>query len=138
MNTTHREPERETPSTPDSRTPPNTTLQAEDVVMVSTEGVARTRKSKEQSGLEPLFRPEASTEFRARWDEVQRGFVDDPQRAVKAGDDLVTQVIQSLSESFAAQRGQLAEDLNDQERSTESLRVALRRYRAFFDRLLAI
>ena len=56
---------------------------------------------------------------------------------MKAGDQLVTQVIQSLSESFATQRDQLTQD-DDQERSTESLRVALRRYRAFFERLLAI
>ena len=94
---------------------------------------------KEESALAPLFTEDAARAFRSRWDAVQRGFVDDPQEAVQAGDELVAQVIKSLAESFSEQRSALEEGLNQADRSsTENLRLALRRYRSFFERLLAI
>jgi hypothetical protein len=98
---------------------------------------AKTRK--EQSTLVPLFTDDAAKAFRSRWDDVQRGFVDDPRKAVQAGDELVAQVIKSLAESFSEQRSAVEGELNQADRSsTEDLRLALRRYRSFFERLLAI
>jgi len=44
---------------------------------------------KEESALAPLFTEDAAAAFRSQWDVVQRGFVDDPQEAVRAGDELV-------------------------------------------------
>jgi hypothetical protein len=88
------------------------------------------------SALEPVFPEAVTADFRSRWDEVQRGFVDDPNQAVKAGDELVTQVIQSLAESFDAQRRQSDGHIDAARDSTENLRVALRRYRSLFERLL--
>jgi hypothetical protein len=94
---------------------------------------------KEDSALAPLFTEDAAKAFRSRWDAVQRGFVDNPQEAVQAGDELVAQVIKSLAESFSEQRSALEEGLNQADRSsTENLRLALRRYRSLFERLLAI
>jgi hypothetical protein len=87
--------------------------------------------------LAALFAPGQAAEFRAQWAMVQQGFVDDPRRAVLQGDELVTQVMGSLTETFSKERmaveGQLDESANG---STEMLRVALRRYRSFFERLL--
>jgi hypothetical protein len=98
-----------------------------------------TQTEKEESALAPLFTEDAAKAFRSRWDVVQRGFVDDPQEAVQAGDELVAQVIKSLAESFSEQRSALEGELNQTDRSsTENLRLALRRYRSFFERLLAI
>jgi hypothetical protein len=89
--------------------------------------------------LAPLFTDDAATAFRSRWDVVQRSFVDDPREAVRAGDELVAQVIKSLAESFSDQRSALENGLNQESQSTtENLRLALRRYRSFFERLLAI
>jgi len=82
----------------------------------------------------PLFDSENAQEFRGRWSTVQQGFVDDPVKAVREGDELVAQVIKSLAETFSQQR----ERLEGTEGSTEDLRLALRRYRSFFDRLLSI
>ena len=94
---------------------------------------------KEESALTPLFTEDTAKAFRSRWDAVQRGFVDDPQEAVQSGDELVAQVIKSLAESFSEQRAALEGGLNQADRSsTENLRLALRRYRSFFERLLAI
>jgi hypothetical protein len=95
------------------------------------------KKSGEQ--LAPLFAQDAASDFRARWVVVQQGFVDDPRRAVQEGDELVREVISNLAETFSQQGGELKSQLGDSdERSTEMLRVALRRYRAFFERLLSV
>jgi hypothetical protein len=103
------------------------------------DGVTKTTAAKEDAKLAPLFTQEAANDFRSRWDLVQRGFVDNPQEAVHAGDELVAQVINSLTETFSSQRSQLENELNQTDRSsTENLRLALRRYRSFFERLLSI
>lgn len=93
----------------------------------------------ESERLEPLFPHDAADRYRTRWAEVQSGFVDDPRRAVAEGDELVAEVMKSLAESFAHERGRLEEELTRTgEASTETLRVGLRRYRSFFDRLLSL
>lgn len=104
---------------------------------VSTDAVTQTTATKEDTTLAPLFTQEVATDFRSRWDLVQRSFVDNPQEAVHAGDELVAQVIQSLAETFSEQRAQLEVSQTEQS-STENLRLALRRYRSFFERLLSI
>jgi hypothetical protein len=90
--------------------------------------------------LAPLFTPEAARDFRASWDAVQIGFVDDPQRAVRQADELVRQMLQNLSQTFSDERAGLdaGGDGVADAASTEKLRVALRRYRAFMQRLLSL
>jgi hypothetical protein len=106
---------------------------------VHTEGLTQKSATKDDAKLAPLFTQETATDFRSRWDLVQRSFVDNPQEAVQAGDELVAQVIESLTETFSSQRSQLQGELNQTDRSsTENLRLALRRYRSFFERLLSI
>ena len=93
----------------------------------------------QEERLAALFTPEAAEGFRSRWDEVQIGFVDDPQQAVRQADKLVGQVMDSLSETFANERSTLDAQMSQGDSaSTENLRVALRRYRSFFQRLLAL
>jgi hypothetical protein len=96
-----------------------------------------TRSGDDKTTLAPLFTGDVAKDFRSRWDIVQRGFVDDPKEAVRAGDELVAQVIKSLAETFSNQRAAIEGDQADQA-STENLRLALRRYRSFFERLLSI
>ncbi|HEU4354117.1 MAG TPA: hypothetical protein VFT27_00870 [Actinomycetota bacterium] len=65
-------------------------------------------------------------------------FVDEPRSAVEDADQLVTEVIEQLQASFTTERGRLEGQWQQgDEVSTEDLRLALRRYRSFFDRLLA-
>jgi|ERR1700728_301191 hypothetical protein len=93
----------------------------------------------EESELAPLFLPDVAKEFRSRWDTVQRGFVDDPRQAVRQADELVVQVMKSLAETFSHERGMLEGQVNQTGKaSTETLRIALRRYRSFFERLLSL
>jgi hypothetical protein len=96
-------------------------------------------KTTSEKTLAPLFTQHAMTDFRSRWDVIQKGFVDDPEQAVRAGDDLVAQVIKSLSDSFSEQRAALEGETNPTEKSsTENRRLAFQRYRSFFERLLSI
>ncbi len=89
--------------------------------------------------LDALFDSETAARYHSRWAEVQGGFVDDPRRAVADGDELVAEVMQSLAESFAQERQRLEDELSHTgEASTEALRVGLRRYRSFFERLLSL
>jgi hypothetical protein len=91
----------------------------------------------EEERLAPLFTPDVSKDFRGRWDVVQRGFVDDPRQAVRQADELVSQVMKSLAESFSKERARIEAEA-DEKASTENLRIAFRHYRSFFERLLTL
>jgi hypothetical protein len=85
----------------------------------------------------PLFSESEMGDFRSQWSKIQTGFVDEPRRTVEDADKLVAAVMQRLAEGFANERSGLEKqwDRGD-DVSTEDLRVALQRYRSFFDRLL--
>jgi hypothetical protein len=86
----------------------------------------------------PLFPQDELQSLRSHWATVQTSFVDEPRTAVEHADSLVAKLGMRIAEQFASEREQLekqwdrGEDVN-----TEDLRQALKRYRAFFDRLLA-
>jgi hypothetical protein len=89
--------------------------------------------------LEPLFESNVDGEFRNRWREIQAGFVDEPRNAVERADELVAELMQKLAQSFSQQRNELEKQWDASENvSTEDLRVALTRYRSFFERLLSV
>lgn len=82
----------------------------------------------------------ALRDFRARWDQVQTSFVDEPQHAVEQADALVGTVVKRIADQFAQERASLEQQRGrgQSESATEELRQSLKRYRAFFDRLLAL
>jgi hypothetical protein len=85
-----------------------------------------------------LLPQQDETDLRARWEEIQTRFVDDPRRAVEEADALVAGVMQSLADGFAQAREQLEGQWSrGEDVGTEDLRIALQRYRAFFQRLLS-
>lgn len=86
-----------------------------------------------------LFADDEMVGLRARWDSVQASFVDDPKECVQKADGLVSDVVEQLTSSFTHARSRLEEQwARGEEASTEDLRIALKRYREFFDRLLAV
>jgi hypothetical protein len=87
---------------------------------------------------EPLLPLDEGGRFRDQWLEIQASFVDEPRRSVQQADALVADLMQRLAASFADERQQLeAQWDRGDDVSTEDLRVALTRYRSFFDRLLS-
>lgn len=86
-----------------------------------------------------LFAEQEASGYRNRWLEVQTEFVDDPRQAVQRADALVAELMQQLAETFASERSDLEQQwAKGGEVSTEDLRISLRRYRSFFDRLLSL
>jgi hypothetical protein len=87
----------------------------------------------------PLFSESEMGDFRSQWSKVQTGFVDEPRRTVEEADKLVAAAMQRLAEGFANERSGLEKQWDRGDNvSTEDLRVALQRYRSFFDRLLKL
>ena len=87
----------------------------------------------------PCFLSRRWETFRSQWIKIQTCFVDEPRGTVKDADKLVAAVMQRLAEGFANERSGLEKQWDRGDNvSTEDLRVALQRYRSFFDRLLKL
>jgi hypothetical protein len=74
--------------------------------------------------------------IRNRFLDIQAGFIDEPRQAVEEAGRFVDDLLRQVADSLQQQRGQLA-GVTD-EGSTEDLRLALRAYRQFIDRLLGL
>lgn len=99
---------------------------------------ARTSPPEDVEDEKPLFADGTLSGLRSRWDDVQAAFVDDPKECVQKADALVGQVVEQLTTGFAETRARLeAQWSRGESASTEDLRVALKRYRDFFQRLLS-
>lgn len=87
----------------------------------------------------PLFEDTEGSGLRSRWEAIQTGFVDEPRAAVEQADALVSQIMNRLTQVFTDERTALEQQWSRGDNvSTEDLRVALKRYRSFFERLLAV
>ena len=103
------------------------------------ERVARVEPPEQADANAPLFHDEEGRGFRTRWEGIQTGFVDEPRTAVEQADALVSEMIKRLSDVFADERAGLEKHWGRGENvSTEDLRIALKRYRSFFERLLHV
>jgi hypothetical protein len=86
----------------------------------------------------PLFAQDDAERLRSRWTDIQAGFVDQPREMVEQADQLVADLMQRLAAQFSEERSRLEEQwAREEDVSTEDLRVALKRYRSFFERLLS-
>ncbi len=87
----------------------------------------------------PLFVNNEAEKFRSQWLDIQSRFVDDPRDSVKKADELVEDVINNITKTFAQERTSLENQWTSGDNvSTEDLRVAIKRYRSFFNRLLTL
>lgn len=81
---------------------------------------------------------EAIAHFRSKWQEVKADFVDDPETALTRAHDLLTDAVNELTEALLAERDELDPMRNTSTPDTESMRMAMRGYREFLDRILAL
>jgi hypothetical protein len=96
------------------------------------------RQGRGDMSATPLLPDDATDAFQARWDAIQTGFVDEPRQVVERADSLVAEVMRQLAKTFAEERANLERQwARGGDVSTEDLRLALRRYRSFFQRLLS-
>ena len=113
------------------------------------------KKRYEEFDIRPLT-PAARDRYLSRWEEVQARFVDDPEGAVAAADNLIQQVMRERGypvDDFDQRSADLSVDHPDvvehyreghaiatsnnrEESRTEELRQAMHHYRSLFDELL--
>jgi hypothetical protein len=86
-----------------------------------------------------LFPKDQADHLRTEWTGIQAAFVDAPRDAVQRADALVANTMKRIAEVFAAERQNLEQQWDRGDNvTTEDLRIALQRYRTFFDRLLSV
>jgi len=130
------EPETQTRTDTDRERDTETEAVIEERLDENAEGRDATTKRTDETP--ELFPREQNADFQSRWETIQTGFVDDPRQTVEQADELVANVMQRLAEGFAAERERLEQQWGrGEDVSTEDLRIALQRYRGFFQRLLS-
>lgn len=116
--------------------------------------LAERRQRREQFDVHDL-RPEERSRFRESWNEIQRGFVDDPKQSLRSADLLVGEVMQARGYPVDDDFDRRAEDLSvdhprvvqhyrearrvrdsDGEVDTEDQRTAVTSYRSLIEALL--
>jgi hypothetical protein len=106
---------------------------------LTTAELAGQMQNRPASEPQPLLPQDFTGDLRSRWDNIQTGFVDEPRKAVQQADELVAQAIKRLAETFANERNNLEGQWDRGDNvSTEDLRIALQKYRSFFQRLLNV
>lgn len=97
----------------------------------------RDTRAQDEISDEPLLTDSDRNLFRERWASVQAAFIDEPRGSVEEANRLVAEISERVMDGFHSQRNQLESRWTSGDQvSTEDLRQTLRRYRAFFDRLL--
>ena len=113
----------------------SSSVQTEPSEMGTGSSTAGTEPSSDKS----LFADADLSRLGSRWNDVQAAFVDDPKKCVQEADALVAEVVEQLTTGFSAARSRLeAQWARGEEASTEDLRLSLKRYREFFQRLLSV
>jgi hypothetical protein len=99
---------------------------------------AQVTPSGDEGGAAALLADEDAGGFRSRWNEIQVRFVDEPRGSVQKADGLVAEMMGRLTQMFSEERTRLESQWErGDDVSTEDLRIALQRYRSFFERLLS-
>ena len=84
-----------------------------------------------------IWKPDALAAIREQVVEVQARFVDEPTEAVAQIRALVSEAVHTLADALLSEQlSSIDPHQHTDTPDTESLRVALRRYREFLDRLL--
>jgi hypothetical protein len=85
-----------------------------------------------------FWEAEVADGYRDRWQQIQLRFIDDPRQAAEQAHTLVGDVFAGFTEAVQRQREDLNRWQSAQLDDTEELRMTVRRYRHFLDRLLAL
>lgn len=86
-----------------------------------------------------FFSSAEAQSFRSLWQNVQVGFVDDPRNSVEQASRLVADTVKHLTQGFSTECRKLEQQWGRGDSiSTEDLRLLLRHYRSFFERLVSI
>jgi hypothetical protein len=85
-----------------------------------------------------VWTDEAAAPFRQQWHEIKAQFVDDPVGALAQAQTVCANAVHDLADSLLAEQAGLDPHRANATPDTESMRIAMRRYREFLDRILAL
>lgn len=106
---------------------------------VIEEAQSENRIAQSDEDFGPLFESRVAEQLRAHWLEIQSRFVDDPNLSLKDADDLIVHMIENVISILSEKRITIEDQWQrDDQISTEDLRLALKSYRSFFNRLLSL
>jgi hypothetical protein len=77
-------------------------------------------------------------DLQSNWNSIQIEFVDEPRASVEQAKSLVTEATGRITRALTEKQTALDGWTNVEEVSTEDLRIALQRYRSFFNHLLTL
>ena len=106
---------------------------------IAEEASAESRSSQSTTEFGPLFDSRVAEQLRTRWLEIQSCFVDDPNISLKDADELIIHMIENIITTLSEKRMTIEDQWQRGDQvSTEDLRLTLKNYRSFFNRLLAL
>ena len=85
-----------------------------------------------------VWSEDAARRFRDEWQVVAARFVDEPEAALTQAQALVSGAVHTLAETLLAEQVDLDPRRQAERPDTEAMRVAMRRYRDFLERVLAL
>ncbi|GAB7047316.1 hypothetical protein [Catenuloplanes indicus] len=85
-----------------------------------------------------VWTDEAAAPFRQQWHEIKAQFVDDPVGALAQAQTVCANAVHDLADALLAEQAGLDPHKTNATPDTESMRIAMRRYREFLDRVLAL
>ncbi|WP_162908032.1 hypothetical protein [Allorhizocola rhizosphaerae] len=85
-----------------------------------------------------IWDPDVADRYREAWRDIQAHFVDEPEAALGEAQDLVAEAVQALADALLAEQVSLDPHEDDETPDTEALRIAMRGYRDFLERVLAL
>ncbi len=85
-----------------------------------------------------VWEPEVAERYRDAFRDIQAHFVDEPEAALTEAQDLVAEAVQALADALLAEQVSLDPHEQDPNPDTEAMRIAMRGYRDFLDRVLAL
>ncbi len=94
-------------------------------------------EASKKRGMTSLLDGGDSQRLRARWNEIQAKFVDEPRASVSEADELISEAIRQILQRFNDEVSSLERQWKQgDEVSTEDLRQVLQHYRSFFNNLV--
>ncbi|GIH04995.1 hypothetical protein Rhe02_30620 [Rhizocola hellebori] len=85
-----------------------------------------------------VWDPDVAERYRDAFRDIQAHFVDEPEAALGEAQDLVAEAVQALADALLAEQVSLDPHEQDANPDTEAMRIAMRGYRDFLERVLAL
>jgi hypothetical protein len=85
-----------------------------------------------------IWDQDVAERYRDAWRDIQAHFVDEPEAALAEAQERIAEAVQALADALLAEQVSLDPHEDSEHPDTEALRVAMRGYKDFLERVLAL